>query len=339
LVVDDNITSLKQVSALLSGRYDFSLHKSGKEAVAFCERYTPDLVLLDIEMPGMNGFETLAKFKVNQSMSGVPVIFLTGSVDAETEVRALEAGARDFIRKPANKDVLIHRIEIHLELRNYQTNLEKTLKEMEDDIAISFADLVESKDEHTGVHVLRTSRYVETIGRGLIEEGLFKNELSEENLSFMVRGSPFHDIGKIGISDTILLKPGPLDKEEYYEIKKHPVIGARVLENIYKRTPGHLYLKYASLMAKCHHERFDGNGYPDGLKGTEIPLCGRLIAVANVYDACMTERIYRPALSREEARTVILEGRGTDFDPDIVDVFESISGKLAEINTGMERTS
>ncbi|MDR0653951.1 MAG: response regulator [Synergistaceae bacterium] len=335
LVVDDSVTSLKQVGALLAGIYEFSLCKSGEEAIEFCKQCIPDLVLLDVEMPGMNGFEILANFKAGSGMSGIPVFFLTGSIDSQTEIKALESGAKDFIKKPANKDILVHRIELHLELHNYQTNLEKTLKDLEDNIAISFADLVESKDKCTGAHVLRTSKYVGTIGRELMARGLFKRELSENNLDLMVRGAPFHDIGKIGISDVILLKPGILTEEEYAEVKKHPTIGARVLENIYKRTPEHHYLKCASLMAKYHHERHDGNGYPHGLKGLEIPVCGRLIAVANVYDACLTERIYRPALSREEARMVISTGRGTEFDPNIVDVFESIPDKLAEIETDM----
>ncbi|MDR0647759.1 MAG: response regulator [Synergistaceae bacterium] len=335
LAVDDNITNLKQVGAILSGKYEFSLCKSGEDAVAFCERQTPDLVLLDVEMPGMDGFETLASFKANPSMSGVPVFFLTGNVDTETEIRALESGAMDFIRKPANRDILVHRIELHLELRNYQTNLEKTLKDLEDSIAISFADLIESKDSHTGIHVLRTGKYVDILGRELLARGMFERDLSEDSLALMVRGAPFHDIGKIGVSDVILLKPGPLTEEEHDEVKKHPMIGARVLDNIYKRTPGHHYLKYASLMAQCHHERYDGKGYPRGLSGMEIPFCGRLIAVANVYDACITERIYRPPLSSEEARAIIRQGKGADFDPDIVDVFESITEKLDEIEVDM----
>jgi putative two-component system response regulator len=335
LVIDDNITNLKQIGALLSGSYDFSLYKSGEEAIEFCERYTPDLVLLDVEMPGMNGFETLAGLKAKANMSGIPVIFLTGSIDTETELKALESGARDFIKKPADRDILVHRIGLHLELRNYHTNLEKTLKDLEDNIVVSFADLIDSKDKNTGLHVLRTSKYVEMIGLELLNRGLFDGELTKESLEFMVRGAPFHDIGKIGISDVILLKAGALTDEEYSEVKKHTMIGARILENIYKRTSERPYLKYAAMIAEGHHERFGGSGYPYGLKGGEIPLCCRLIAVPNVYDACLTERIYRPAMSREEARGVIMRGRGTDFDPNIVDAFESVYEELSEMDIGM----
>jgi putative two-component system response regulator len=331
LVVDDNITNLKQIGVLLSGSHEFSLCKSGEEAVGLCERYIPDLVLLDVEMPGMNGFETLAGLKSNPGMSGVPVIFLTSRTDAAAEITALESGAVDFIRKPADRDILLYRIGIHTELRNYRVNLERALKDMENSIASSFADLVESKDDHTGMHVLRTGRSVGIIGQRLLDMGLFGDELSEENLELMVRGAPFHDIGKLGVSDVILLKPGALTDEEYAEVKKHTTIGARVLNNIYQRTPEHHYLRYASMMAGGHHERYDGKGYPRGLKNTGIPLCCRLLAVANVYDACLTERIYRPALSPGDAQSVIVRGSGTEFDPGVVSAFTSAAGHLAAL--------
>jgi putative two-component system response regulator len=218
-------------------------------------------------------------------------------------------------------------------LRNYHTNLEKTLKDLEDNIVISFADLIDRKDKNTGLHVLRTSKYVEIIGRELLNMGLFGGELTEESLEFMVRGAPFHDIGKLGVSDVILLKPGPLTDEEYAEAKKHTTIGASVLNNIYQRTPEHHYLRYASMMAGGHHERYDGRGYPRGLKNTEIPLCCRLLAVANVYDACLTERIYRPALSPGDAQSVIVRGCGTEFDPGVVSAFKSVAGHLAALVT------
>ncbi|MDR1874045.1 MAG: response regulator [Synergistaceae bacterium] len=336
LVVDDNIVSLKQVSALLAGHYGFSLSRSGREALKFCEQEAPDLVLLDVEMPNMDGFETLAALKAIPGMAGVPVIFLTGNIDAATEIRALESGARDFIRKPADKDILLHRVGFHLRLHDYQTNLEKTMKELERSIVVSFADLVECRDGNTGGHVLRTSRCVEIIGRRLLDKGLFSKELSGKNLELMVRGAPFHDIGKIGISDVTLLKPGALTDREYDEVKRHTEIGARILKNIYRRTPDQHYLEYAALMAEGHHERYDGNGYPHGLRGEEIPLCSRLMAVANVYDACLTDRAYRPALSRDEACAVVVQGKGTEFDPCVVDAFLEVREKLALLDESRE---
>jgi putative two-component system response regulator len=210
---------------------------------------------------------------------------------------------------------------MHLKLNDYQTDLERTIKELEDSIVLSFADLVECKNDNTGGHVLRTSKYVEVLGLELLKRGVFPEDITEESGSLMTRAAPFHDIGKIGISDVILLKRGPLTEEEYNEVKRHTVIGANVLLNIYERTPTQHYLKYAAIVAEGHHERYDGKGYPHGLKDGQIPVISRVMAVANVFDACLTERIYRKALSPPEAYDVIMSGRGTAFDPVMVDCF------------------
>ncbi|MDR2175685.1 MAG: response regulator [Synergistaceae bacterium] len=324
LVVDDNMVSLKQVAAQLAGAYGFSLVKSGSEALDLCAREKPHLILLDVNMPEMDGFETIARLKGNADTAGIPVIFLTGDNDTATEIRALESGAVDFIVKPVDKSILYHRIELHLQMHEYQTNLESMKLALENSIVLSFADLIESKDSNTGGHVLRTRNYMERLGRGILKRGLFRGVLTEENLAPMVQGSPFHDIGKIGVSDVLLLKPGSLTPEEYSEIKQHTLIGARVLERIAEYTSAQRYLEYAKEMAEGHHERYDGKGYPHGLRGEDIPLSCRILAAANVFDACMTERVYRKALTREEAYGVILQGRGTEFDPDVVDAFADV---------------
>jgi putative two-component system response regulator len=171
---------------------------------------------------------------------------------------------------------------------------------------------------------MRTSKYVEIIGRALLEKGLFPKDLTESELEMMIRAAPFHDIGKIGVSDVILLKPGPLTEEEYAQAKEHTRIGGRILLNIYKRTPSQHYLKFASTMAEGHHERYDGHGYPLGLAGDDIPLCCRIMAVANVYDACITDRVYRKGMAHGEAREIISTGAGTAFDPLIVKAFEEV---------------
>jgi putative two-component system response regulator len=324
LVVDDNMVSLKQVAAQLAGAYGFSLVKSGSEALTLCAREKPHLILLDVNMPEMDGFETIARLKGNTDTAGIPVIFLTGDNDTATETRALESGAVDFIVKPVDNSILYHRIELHLQLHEYQTNLEKMKLDLENSIVLSFADLIESKDSNTGGHVLRTSDYVERLGKELLKREIFRGELTEENLMLMVRGTPFHDIGKIGVSDVLLLKPGPLTPEEYADVKKHTLIGSRVLDRLSERASSQRYLEYAKEMAEGHHERFDGKGYPHGLRGRAIPLSCRILAVANVFDACMTERSYRRALTRGEACNVILRGRGTEFDPDVVDAFGAV---------------
>jgi putative two-component system response regulator len=203
-------------------------------------------------------------------------------------------------------------------------------QELENSIVLSFADLIESKESNTGGHVLRTRTHVERLGGEILKRGFFRGELTAESLELMVQAAPFHDIGKIGVSDVLLLKPGPLTPEEYNEVKRHTLIGARVLERIAEHTSTQRYLEYARQMAEGHHERYDGNGYPHGLQGKAIPLSCRILSVANVFDACMTDRIYRKALTYGESREIIVLGRGTEFDPDVVDVFADVYTPTAE---------
>jgi putative two-component system response regulator len=336
LVVDDNLASLKQIGAQLEARYEVSLAKSGALALKICGQERPDLILLDVEMPEMDGFETIARLKEDPDLSPLPVIFLTGNRDAATEIRALESGAMDFITKPAHRDILLHRLELHLQFAAYQNSLEQTVKELEENIVTSFAELIECKDDNAGTHVLRTGKYMEILGRKLLEAGTFGAGLNREELDMIVKAAPFHDIGKIGVSDTLLLKEDALTRDEYEEVKRHTLIGARFLAALYERTPEQHYLKFAGRIAESHHERYDGGGYPHGLAGDAIPLCGRIMAVVNVYDGCITDRVYRRALSHEEACRVITEGRGSWFDPRIVEVFEGVKDEFARIKVSVE---
>jgi putative two-component system response regulator len=329
LVTDDNLATLKQIGEQLRSNYEVFLAKSGPMALQIAEQEKPDLILLDVEMPEMNGFQTIAKLKESPSLREIPVIFLTGDTDAATEIKALESGAVDFITKPANTSILYHRMEIHLQLSAYQLSLEHTVKELEDNIGFSFAELIECKDENIAGHVLRTGKYVELLSRTLFDAGTFGSDFNSDDIDLITRAAPFHDIGKIGVSDKILLKRGPLDPEEYAEVKKHTVIGAQVLQLVFERTPTQKYLSFARIIAEGHHERFDGRGYPKGLSGNDIPLCCRILAVVNVYDACMTDRVYRKALDHKAALDIIIQGKGLAFDSRIVDVFNSISDKFA----------
>lgn len=331
LIVDDDPIGLRQLAALLRGDYDVLSAKSGALALRICEKEKPDLILLDVEMPEMNGFETIARLKADRNFAWIPVIFLTGCRDTETEIKALESGAMDFIVKPPIKEILLHRIELHLQYSAYRLSLENTARKLEDGIVVSFAELIEYRDKNIGRHVLRTGKCVELLGRELLARGEFAGGLTEENLDMMVRAAPFHDVGKIGISDTILLKPEALTPEEYEEVKRHTVIGARVIEALALRTPAMNYLGYAKLIAEGHHERYDGRGYPYGLAGNDIPLCARIMAVANVYDACLTDRVYRRGLSHEEARRIIGIGKGEEFDPIVVEAFEAICERLERL--------
>jgi putative two-component system response regulator len=329
LVVDDNLSSLKQIGAQLAESYEVSLAKSGTLALQICRQEKPDLILLDIEMPEMDGFETLKRLRLNRYLGSIPVIFLTGNHDAETEVRGLKSGARDFITKPVEKSILIHRIELHLRFSSYQAHLERTVAKISDSMAMSFAGLIECRDENTGGHVARTSKYVGMLGRKLMEQGLFADELTPTDLDMMVRAAPLHDIGKIAISDRVLLKPDRLDDGEFEIMKRHTLIGEEILDNMLARTPTQQYLQYARMIAASHHERFDGRGYPRRLSGDGIPLCGRIMSVADVYDALVDDRVYRRGMSHAEARRVIMEGKGTTFDGRIVDAFDAIHEDLA----------
>ena len=333
LVVDDNLTNLKLISAELANYYDVSLAKSGALALQICIKEKPDLILLDVEMPEMDGFQVIEKLKQNPQLSGIPVIFLTGNHDSSTEIRGLELGARDFITKPVEKSILLHRIALHLNFSTYQSNLEKKVSRLADSINISLSEMIESRDKNTGGHVIRTSKYVHMLGSWLIKNGIYTDELTESDLEVIVRAAPLHDIGKIAISDSILLKPARLEPEEFAIMKTHAELGAEILTNMYKRTPSLGYLRYGIMIAGSHHEFYDGNGYPYGLSGNDIPLCGRIMAVADVYDALMANRIYRKAGTAEETYNIMIKDKGTHFDPYVIDAFVAIYDELSEIAT------
>ncbi|MDR1604410.1 MAG: response regulator [Gracilibacteraceae bacterium] len=328
LVVDDNMSTLRQISAQLAGEYYVALAKSGEQALQICAADKPDLILLDVFMTGMDGFETLGQIKANPQLIGIPVIFLTGSDQSGVEVKGLSLGARDFLTKPVERSVLIHRLDLHLRFAAYQAHLEHRVRELSAGIAISFAEMIEYRDEGTGGHVARTGKLVEMLGAALIADGTFADELTPAELDLMAQAAPLHDIGKIAISDRILLKPGRLDEEEFAVMKRHAQIGAGILRNMYRRMPTLRCLHYASLIAASHHERYDGKGYPLGRVGRDIPLCGRIMAVADVYDALIDDRVYRRGLSHAEAYDIILAGRGRNFDPRVVDAFAGLNKTL-----------
>jgi putative two-component system response regulator len=331
LIIDDNLVSLKQICVQLAETYEISLAKSGELGLQICLNEPPDLILLDVEMPGMDGFQTITQLKSDVRLKQIPVIFLTSSHDTATEVKCLESGAMDFIAKPANADILRHRIELHLQFSTYQQHLESMVKELEDNIGISFAELLDCKDFNGASHILCTGEYAGILAQEAHESGIFGNEITSGYVDMLRRAAPFHDIGKIGISDIILLKRASLTKEEYREIRKHTIIGGQVLKHIYDRSPNQDYLKMAMTIAEGHHEHYDGTGYPRGYKGDDIPLCCRVMAVANVYTACISDRVYRKKLTHEETCRIIHDGRGTEFDPRIVDIFDKVQDKFVSI--------
>ena len=336
LVVDDNIATLKQISVQLTDTYEVLLAKSGALAMQICVKEKPDLILLDVEMPDMNGFDVITRIKQNPYLDRIPVIFLTANHNTDVEIQALESGARDFITKPVEKSVLLHRIEVHLRFAGFQAQAEKNVTALSDSIAISFTEMIERRDENTGGHVIRTSKYVELLGTELMNRGLFSDELNPVELQRIVRAAPLHDIGKIAISDRILLKAGKLDDEEFATMKRHAEIGAIILNRMYNRMPAQHYLRYAALIAGSHHERYDGKGYPHGAAGDDIPLCGRIMAVADVYDALMDNRVYRSGIGHTQASTIILESAGTHFDPQVVEAFSKIQNQIIEVTAAIK---
>jgi len=327
-VVDDNSTNLLAANEALEKQYRVMTLPSAAKMFAFLEKIKPDLILLDIEMPEIDGFEALKQLKSNNSYADIPVVFLTSHSDTEIEVKGFQLGAIDFITKPFSEPVLINRIKTHLNVdmliheRTAQLQAKtEELQRLHHSMIFGFADMIESRDEKTGGHVERTATYVKLLINAMIARQLYPDEIKELDLELLISSARLHDIGKIAISDAILNKPGKLTDEEYAIMKTHTTEGERIIERIVSRTGEVELFNNAKMFVSSHHERWDGNGYPYGLKGMEIPIQGRIMAIADVYDALISERPYKKAFTTEEAFNIIKTDSGTHFDPAIVDVF------------------
>jgi len=333
LAVDDSIVLLDALDISIGSLCkNFLVATSAVQAIDIITRCSPDLVLLDIEMPNISGFELFEKLKELTTVSRIPVIFLTSSDDRRVEARALEMGAVDYITKPFDRTVLLHRINTHLNIAHYNTNLERSMLSVENGLVNTFSSLLESKDKNTNGHARRTSLYMNILGTELINSNIYAYDLNDVILKGMVRAAPLHDIGKIDIPDSVLLKPDPLTETEFEIIKTHTIRGASVLGDLYKKMPSQQYLAFAEQIALSHHERFDGSGYPYKLSGNEIPLSARIMAIADVYDALTKSRTYRGPMSHEQACRIILNEKGSHFDPVIVDEFEKVTDKFKAIS-------
>lgn len=318
LVVDDDNMNLMMTKRALGLRYDVFCVSSGMEALEFLQNNIPDMILLDLHMPGMNGLEVMEKIKEVESLSDVPVIFLTADDEVNTEVEIFKTGAMDFIRKPFSADVVIRRISRILELYHYQKSLQlevdkKTVELKENNrkyinlttqVITTLASAIDAKDNYTNGHSLRVAQYSSELARRM------GKDIQEINDIYYI--ALLHDIGKIGIDDRIINKPGRLTEEEYQCMKEHSKIGADILKNIYE-------MPSLSAGAHWHHERYDGKGYPDGLCGEDIPEVARIIEVADAYDAMTSNRSYRNLLPQSVVKSEIMEGRGAQFDPVIAD--------------------
>ncbi len=337
LMIDDVALNHATAHTVLEDTYDLYEASSGLEAFDVLKEVTPDLILLDVIMPEMNGMEVLKKLKSIPAYRDIPVIFLTADTSPEAEVEGFQLGIVDYITKPFVPMVMKKRIETQIELAQYQKNLEESvnrkieeMEQMYDLITVSFAGLVESRDGVTGVHLKNTSLYFSVFISHLKNLARYREYLPPSVVKKACRSAPLHDVGKIAIRDSVLQKPASLSTDEFENMKLHAVIGGELFDYLESRIPDSEFANIASQIAKSHHERWDGEGYPNGLKGEEIPLLARVMAIVDVYDAMTSKRPYKDPISHERTMAFIAANSGTQFDPELVNEFLNISNVIKE---------
>ena len=345
LIVDDTKFNVKILEDTLKNDYQLSVAMDGKEALKFMEEVIPDIILLDIMMPEMDGFEVFSRMKKDYRLKDIPVIFLSAVTDINSKSKAFEMGAVDYITKPFEVQEVKARMKTHLSLQLAQRELAMQneilnlkVEERTREIALTqeatletIANLAEYRDPETGGHINRTKGYIKVLAERLKEHPKYKDIINDTLISSYFKACPLHDIGKIGIRDEVLLKPGKLTPSEYKEMKQHTIIGYETLKMAANQLGQNSFLTYAMEFALHHHERWDGTGYPDGLKGEEIPISCRLMTIADVYDALISKRVYKPAFSHNKSVSIILEGNGTHFDPELIDIFKEVNGQFRKI--------
>jgi putative two-component system response regulator len=328
-VVDDNDTNLVAAKNALDGTYKIFTISNAARLFKLAEKIKPDLILLDVEMPEIDGFTAMKMMKTDPELipllSNVPVIFLTAVSDVKAEIRGFELGAVDFINKPFGAPRLIKRIESHIETDKVIKNSQKSLRNIQNAMISVIAELVENRDKVTGGHIERTQQYLKILVDEMINAGIYADQLSKWDLNLLLPSAQLHDVGKITISDLILNKPAKLTDDEFAIIKTHAAEGERIINEIIGKTSDDGYLNHAKMFAGYHHEKWNGNGYPRGLSGEDIPLEGRIMAIADVYDALVSERPYKKAYTHEKAVEIILAESGTHFDPAIITAFKNIA--------------
>ncbi|WP_040570997.1 response regulator [Methyloversatilis thermotolerans] len=352
LLVDDTPENLTVLGEILMPYYRVRVASSGSRALsAAMTDPRPDLVLLDVMMPDMDGYEVLRRLRQDPRTVDLPVIFVTALDTTEDEAHGLELGAVDYITKPVRPAIVLARVRGQLELKTSRDHARDHAQWLESEIARrigqyrmmqdvsmrALASLAEARDNETGNHVLRTQNYVRTLAETLATRPGFRSLMTQERIDAMSRAAPLHDIGKVAIPDHILHKPGRLSEDEWAVMKTHARQGADAIwrairdhdRNEEREALDFLYV--AMDIAAHHHERWDGSGYPDGLAGQDIPLAARLMALADVFDALISQRCYKPALPMEQAKSIICAGRGSHFDPDVVDAFLMRADNFAEI--------
>jgi cyclic di-GMP phosphodiesterase len=347
LIVDDNPENLMVLGELLQGSYKVRAANSGDRALWLAAQVPlPDLILLDVMMPRLTGFEVLERLQAAPATRGIPVIFTTAMDAIQDEQQGLALGAVDYITKPLRPPIVLARVRTHLELKHARDRLQRDNASLEaevtrrmhenqvsQDVSIrALARLAETRDNETGNHILRTQEYVQVLARRVCGHSRFAAELDEYSIALIAKSAPLHDIGKVGIPDHILLKPGKLTQPEWAIMKTHAKLGAdaiaRALADIDQPVE---FLAYAQQIARHHHERWDGSGYPDGLAGAAIPLAARLMTLADVFDALISRRVYKEPFPLHEVREMLSAERGGHFDPDLLDAFIEGFDEFADI--------
>ncbi len=330
-IVDDVPENIQiAMSHLRELQCDFAYATSGEQALERITATRPQLILMDVMMPpGINGFKTVELLHQNPATSSIPVIFLTARAESEDVARGFSLGGVDYITKPFKGVELRSRVRNHLELHAYRTNLERLVDErtretelLKDVIIEAMGEMAEYRDPETGSHIHRTREYVALLAETLVANGHFHAQLTPDYIALLRKSAPLHDIGKVAIRDSILLKPGKLTAEEFEEMKAHTLFGEEVIANL-EQMAGHptSFLSCAKEIAGSHHEKFDGSGYPRGLAKEDIPLAGRIMAIADVYDALISKRVYKEAMSHAEAMDIMVRGEGSHFDPLMIEAF------------------
>ncbi len=349
LLVDDTPENLTVLGQILMPHFHVRVASSGQRALAVAQSVpVPDLILLDVMMPGMDGYEVLRQLRSNPATSSIPVIFVTALSEADDETRGLGLGAVDYITKPVRPAIVVARVKAHIELQQARKRLldqnqwleaevERRIHQNQviQDVALrALASLAEVRDNETGAHILRTQNYVRILAEKLAERPDFAAVLTRKTIDSYTRAAPLHDIGKVGIPDAILLKPGKLDPAEWEVMRTHAKLGSDAIWRVVMEEEDRAALDFLYVgmnIAHYHHEKWDGSGCPDGLKGTAIPLPARLMALADVFDAMISRRVYKEPISIDETRRQIEAASGRHFDPQVVEAFSACFDQFLEI--------
>lgn len=348
LVVDDTPDNLILVSSILKNDFNVKVANQGEKALRIAKSVNPpDLILLDIVLPEMDGYEICIILKSDPKTMDIPIIFLTSKTDIDDEKLGFELGAVDYIFKPFSPSIVLARVKTHLKLKlaadflkdqnqylEFEVNRRTTeVRAIQEVTILALASLAETRDNDTGFHLHRTQLYVKILSEKLQTHPNFLHYLTENNMRLLYKLAPLHDIGKVGIPDRILLKPGKLTPEEFEIMKTHTILGKEAIERAENQLGVQVdFLKIAKEIVHYHHEKWNGTGYPNGLYKNQIPISARLMALADVYDALISSRVYKDKMSNEDASQIILDGRGTHFDPDIVDAFWEIKDEFSQIS-------